>query len=77
MKELGDGGRVTGEVALGALGNATATPSDQDMLGKTSIRVLDFDKGELDAAFVEFFDEFAELTVCADEPAWLADGRTS
>jgi len=77
MEEFGDGSSMTGEVALGALGNTTATPGDQNMLGKTSIGVLDFDKGKLDAAFVEFLDEFTELTVYADESAWLADGRTS
>ena len=64
MEDFGDGGEMAREVALGPLGDAAATPSDEDVLGQGGIGILDFDKGKLDAALAEFFDQLGELTIC-------------
>lgn len=69
VKDLGDGGQVAGKVPLCSLGDATAAPGDQDVFGESTVGVLDFDEGELNAAFVEILDQVRKLTICDDE--WL------
>lgn len=64
MEDLGNGCCVGGEVALGPLGDTASTPSNQGILGKPRIRVLDLYESELDATLVEVFDEFRELAIC-------------
>ena len=64
MENLGYGGRVAGEVALGALRDATTAPGDEDILRKSRVGVLDLDEGELDAALVEILDQVGQLAVC-------------
>jgi hypothetical protein len=67
VKNLGDSGNMTCEVALGALGDASAAPGDEDIFGKAGIRVFDSDKSELDATFAEFFGKFGKFAVCLGE----------
>lgn len=55
MKNLGDSGKMTCKVALGALWDASAAPRDEDVFGKAGVWVFDSDKSELDATFAEFF----------------------
>ena len=70
MEDFGDGGEMGGEVALGPLGNAAAAPSNEDVLWQGGIGILDLDKGKLDAALAEFFDQLGELAICdANESA--------
>lgn len=38
-------------------------PCDEDVLGQTSVGVLDFDKGKLDPAFGEVFDEINQFAL--------------
>ncbi|KAL3961656.1 hypothetical protein ACCO45_003179 [Purpureocillium lilacinum] len=64
VENLGYGGRVAGEVALGALRDATTAPGDEDILRKSRVGVLDLDEGELDAALVEILDQVGQLAVC-------------
>lgn len=66
VKNLGDGGQVAGKVPLCSLGDTTAAPGNQDVFGKSTVGVLDFDEGELDAAFVEVLDQVGKLTICDD-----------
>lgn len=63
VKNLGDSSQVACEVALCAFGDTSSAPADQNELGKTRIGVLDLDKGELDAALVEVFNQLSEVAI--------------
>lgn len=63
MKDLGDGVKVAGKVALGPLWNTTTAPGDEHVLGETAVGVLDLDKGELDTTLAEVFDELGKLAI--------------
>lgn len=56
MEDFRNGCQVAGEVALRSLGNTASTPSNEDILGQSSVGVFDLDEGELDAALTEVFD---------------------
>lgn len=63
MQDFGDSGRVTGEVPLGTFWYAASAPGDEDVLGKGSVRVSDFDKSVLDATLVEVFDQVGKFAL--------------
>lgn len=63
VQDLGNGGGVGGEVALGALRDTASAPGDEGVLGQTRVGVLDLDEGELDTALAEIFDQFFELAL--------------
>lgn len=63
MEDFGDRGEVAGKVALGPLGNTSAAPRDEDILGKPSVGVLDLHICELYSALVEILDQLGELAL--------------
>ena len=63
VEDLGDGGEMACEIALGPLRDTSTTPGNQDILWECGIRVLDFDKGKLDAALVEILDQVEKITL--------------
>lgn len=64
MKELGNTGQMTGEVALCPLGNTLTAPCDQYILREAGVGVNDFDVGELNTTLGEFFDKVVQFTIC-------------
>lgn len=56
---------MTCEVALGPLWDTLAAPSNQSVLGKTSVAVLYFDVGELYAAVRELIYKVEQLALCS------------
>lgn len=46
---------MAGEVALGAFGDASSTPSDENVFREAGVGVLDLDEGVLNSTLVEVF----------------------
>ena len=56
VENFGDSSKVACKISLRALRYATTTPGNQDVFGEAGIGILDFQVGELDAAFVKVFN---------------------
>ena len=65
VEDFGDGIQVAGEVALCALWHTLTAPGEENMLGKRSVRVLDFNESKLNAAFAKVFNEIGEFALCS------------
>lgn len=65
VEDFRDSIQVASEVALCALWHALAAPGEENMLGKRSVRVLNFDESKLNAAFAEVFNEIGEFALCS------------
>lgn len=63
VKNLGDSSQVACEVALCPFRDTSSTPANENKLGKARIGVLDLDKGELDSALVEVFNQLSEVAI--------------
>ena len=63
VKNLGDSSQVACEVALCAFGDTSSAPANENKFGKTRIWVLDLDKGELDSALAEVFNQLSEVAI--------------
>lgn len=63
MKKLSNGGHVACEITLGPLGHTLTTPSDQSILGQSTVAVLDLHKCELNTSITEVVYQIHKLSL--------------